>query len=157
MFAKTLYCNCILTSLNFDFLLVPSSNLLHLLITIITLIFEYTKLFKLHYILQNFCASLSPPSYVIEVQSEAENDWIVELSKYSPRYRSFCSFFRNEFYGSRNLIHLRSLLYICCFFQDFPSICLKVFYMQSLNKLYIKGRLKCKVQLIIYCLNNRRP
>lgn len=150
MFAKTLYCNCILTSLNFDFLLVPSSNLLHLLITIITLIFE-------NYILQNFCASLSPPSYVIEVQSEAENDWIVELSKYSPRYRSFCSFFRNEFYGSRNLIHLRSLLYICCFFQDFPSICLKVFYMQSLNKLYIKGRLKCKVQLIIYCLNNRRP
>lgn len=103
MFAKTLYCNCILTSLNFDFLLVPSSNLLHLLITIITLIFENTKLFKLHYILQNFCASLSPPSYVIEVQSEAENDWIVELSKYSPRYRSFCSFFRNEFYGSRNL------------------------------------------------------
>lgn len=93
MFAKTLYCNCILTSLNFDFLLVPSSNLLHLLITIITLIFENTKLFKLHYILQNFCASLSPPSYVIEVQSEAENDWIVELSKYSPRYRSFCSFF----------------------------------------------------------------
>lgn len=66
------------------------------------------------------------------------------------------TFFR-EFYGSRNLIHLRSLLYICCFFQDFPSICLKVFYMQSLNKLYIKGRLKCKVQLIIYCLNNRRP
>lgn len=111
----------------------------------------------MHYILQNFCASLSPPSYVIEVQSEAENDWIVELSKYSPRYRSFCSFFRNEFYGSRNLIHLRSLLYICCFFQDFPSICLKVFYMQSLNKLYIKGRLKCKVQLIIYCLNNRHP
>lgn len=93
MFAKTLYCNCILTSLNFDFLLVPSSNLLYLLITIITLIFENTKLFKLHYILQNFCASLSPPSYVIEVQSEAENDWIVELSKYSPRYRSFCSFF----------------------------------------------------------------
>lgn len=74
MSAKTLYCNCILTSLNFDFLLVPSSNLLHLLITIITLIFENTKLFKLHYILQNFCVSLSPPSYVIEVQSEA--DWI---------------------------------------------------------------------------------
>ncbi|XP_011445094.4 mannose-binding protein C-like [Magallana gigas] len=29
---------------------------------------------------RNFCASLSPPSYVIEVQSEAENDWIVELT-----------------------------------------------------------------------------
>lgn len=97
MFAKTLYCNCILTSLNFDFLLVPSSNLLHLLITIITLIFENTKLFKLHYILQNFCASLSPPSYVIEVQSEAENDWIVELSKYSPRYGHFAVFSGTNF------------------------------------------------------------
>lgn len=97
MSAKTLYCNCILTSLNFDFLLVPSSNLLHLLITIITLIFKNTKLFKLHYILQNFCASLSPPSYVIEVQSEAENDWIVELSKYSPRYGHFAVFSGTNF------------------------------------------------------------
>uniref|UniRef100_K1QMN8 Uncharacterized protein n=1 Tax=Magallana gigas TaxID=29159 RepID=K1QMN8_MAGGI len=26
-----------------------------------------------------FCASLSPPSYVIEVQSQEENDWLIEL------------------------------------------------------------------------------
>lgn len=127
MFAKTLYCNCILNSLNFDFLLFPSSNLLHLLITIITLIFENTKLFKLHYILQNFCASLSPPSYVIEVQSEAENDWIVELSKYSPRYRSFCSFFRNFFPRILRLQELNTPTLSSLYLLFFPRLSIDLF------------------------------
>ncbi|XP_052700874.1 C-type mannose receptor 2-like [Crassostrea angulata] len=29
---------------------------------------------------RTFCASLSPPAYVIEVQSETENDWLIELT-----------------------------------------------------------------------------
>uniref|UniRef100_A0A8W8IT27 C-type lectin domain-containing protein n=1 Tax=Magallana gigas TaxID=29159 RepID=A0A8W8IT27_MAGGI len=29
---------------------------------------------------RSFCASLSPPSYVIEVDSQAENDWLTELT-----------------------------------------------------------------------------
>uniref|UniRef100_A0A8W8HW57 C-type lectin domain-containing protein n=1 Tax=Magallana gigas TaxID=29159 RepID=A0A8W8HW57_MAGGI len=29
---------------------------------------------------QTFCASLSQPSYVIEVQSQEENDWLIELT-----------------------------------------------------------------------------
>lgn len=31
---------------------------------------------------QTFCSSLSPPAYVIEVQSQAENDWLLELSRF---------------------------------------------------------------------------
>uniref|UniRef100_K1RFN4 Lectin n=1 Tax=Magallana gigas TaxID=29159 RepID=K1RFN4_MAGGI len=29
---------------------------------------------------RTFCSSLSPPAYVIEVQSQAENDWLLELT-----------------------------------------------------------------------------
>nr|XP_034328669.1 lectin-like [Crassostrea gigas] len=29
---------------------------------------------------RSFCASLTPPSYVIEVDSQAENDWLFELT-----------------------------------------------------------------------------
>ena len=34
--------------------------------------------------LQKFCADQSPTSYVVEVQSQAENDWLVTLSKNCP-------------------------------------------------------------------------
>ena len=33
---------------------------------------------------QTFCANQSPTSYVVEVQSQAENDWLVTLSKNCP-------------------------------------------------------------------------
>ena len=33
---------------------------------------------------QTFCANQSPTSYVVEVQSEAENDWLIKLSKKGP-------------------------------------------------------------------------
>lgn len=32
---------------------------------------------------QTFCAGQSPSAYVIEVNSKAENDWLVELSMFS--------------------------------------------------------------------------
>ena len=34
--------------------------------------------------LQKFCADQSPTSYVVEVQSKAENDWLITLSKKGP-------------------------------------------------------------------------
>ena len=38
----------------------------------------------LYSFLQKFCAEQSPTSYVVEVQSKAENDWLITLSKKGP-------------------------------------------------------------------------
>lgn len=101
------------------------------IIPLVTLLFENTTLYILHYILQTFCASLSPPSYVTEVQSITENDWIVELSMFSSLYRyktTFCSFFSGtNFMAPQNLTQLRPFLYIRCFFLIFYRFLFQVF------------------------------
>ena len=47
------------------------------------------KCFTIHIFFQLLCSNQSPTSHVIEVQSQAENDWLMALSKYSTKKESF--------------------------------------------------------------------